>query len=127
MTNNQIPFAELFAKQVKNQEQLLRTGKYYGFTDCKGDAAMQVPRDDVSLFSYHIQQLMSEIGEVLEADRRWKNFRNDKHDAEAKLDELADCFIVLFNVAMFSGVTGEQMAAAIDEKISEVLSRIKDA
>lgn len=124
--DNGVSFADLYKKQQKNQEKLLKTGKYYGFTDCKGSAAMQVPRDDVSLFSYHVQQLMSEIGEVLEADRRWKNFRNDKHDADAKIDEIADCFIVLMNVAMFSGVSGEQMSAAIERKISKVLERIVD-
>ncbi len=67
---------------------------------------------------------MSEIGEVLNADKRWKNFRNDKYDRKAKVEELADCFIVLMNVAMFSGVDAVELGDAIDEKLDVVSKRI---
>ena len=74
--------------------------------------------------SYHVQQLMSEIGEVLDADKRWKNFRNQKYDENAKLEEIADCFIVLMNIAMFSGFDGNRLYDAIEKKINEVSERI---
>lgn len=74
--------------------------------------------------SYHIQQLMSEIGEVLDADKRWKNFRNQKYDKDAKLEEIADCFIVLMNIAMFSEFSGFELAKAIDKKLNKVSERI---
>lgn len=114
-------FNELFAAQRLNQKFLLNAGKYDDFTDARNPE----PVDDPRLCSYHVQQLVSEIGEVLEADKRWKNFRNDKHDAAAKADEIADCFIVLMNIAMFSGMTGEELYAAVERKIAVVANRIQ--
>ena len=90
---------KLYNAQLLNQRLLFIKGAYDNF---KQDATKAVPCDDVSLSSYHIQQLMSEIGEVLGCDKRWKNYRNDKFDKDAKLEELADCFIELLNIAMFS-------------------------
>ncbi len=102
---------------------MLNLGMYDRFTKFIG---RKPPYDDVSLFSYHIQLLMSEIGEVLDADKRWKNFRNEKYDKDAKVCELADCFIVLMNVCMYSGITGEELERAISNKIEEVSIRIDD-
>ena len=84
----------------------------------------KLPHDDVRLASYNIQQLMSEVGEVLDADKRWKNFRNEKYDRESKLEEIADCFIVLMNISMFSGFSGQEVASAILKKIDVVCERI---
>ena len=90
----------------------------------KSEGTKNVPVDDVKLMSYHIMQLMSEIGEVLDADKRWKNFRNQKYDEDSKLEEIADCFIVMMNVAMFSGFNGDQLVEAIKKKLNEVSERI---
>lgn len=90
----------------------------------KSEDTKDIPVDDVKLMSYHIQQLMSEIGEILDADKRWKNFRNQKYDKNAKLGEIVDCFIVLMNIAMFSGFSGQEIAVAIDKKLNEVYDRI---
>lgn len=129
MTNEEVvkkssekSFAQLFKEQMINQDCLLMAGMYDGF---KLDGTCMVPEDDVKLASYHVQQLMSEIGEVLDADKRWKNFRNDKHDKNAKLEEIADCFIVLMNIAMFSGFNGIQMQNAIEEKLEVFSERIE--
>lgn len=126
-TNNKSPepkaFAQLFREQMINQKCLLISGSY---DDFKLNETDMVPVDDIKLASYHIQQLMSEIGEVLDADKRWKNFRNDKYDKDAKLEELADCFIVLMNVAMFSGFNGFQMQEAIEEKMEIFSKRIEE-
>lgn len=114
-------FCDLFELQEENQQKMLASGKY---DDFKSIGTNAVPVDDVKLMSYHIQQLMSEIGEVLEADKRWKNFRNRKYDKDAKLEEIADCFIVLMNVAMFSGFDGAELADAIAKKAMEVYKRL---
>lgn len=118
-----ITLEELFERQRKNQEHMLQAGMYNDYTDML-TRSRSLPLDFPPLCSYHIQQLMSEIGEVLDADKRWKNFRNTKYEPDAKLEEVADCFIVLMNVAMFSGFTGEQLAKAIADKISTVEGRI---
>lgn len=118
---NKISFAELFNSQIENQNSLVKKDSYNGFASKK---IVNVPVDDPRLCSYHIQQLISEIGEVLEADKRWKNFRNNRFDKDAKLDEIADCFIVMMNVSMFSGFSGDEIANAIKRKIDIVHERI---
>ena len=91
-------FEELFNCQKANQNKMLQDGMYDAF---KSVGTTKIPVDDIKLMSYHVQQLMSEVGEILDADKRWKNFRNQKYDKDAKLEEIADCFIVLMNVARF--------------------------
>ena len=120
-TNNQPTMTDLFNIQQTNQNMMLVSGMY---ADFKLQNTNSVPADDTKLMSYHIQQLISEIGEVLEADKRWKNFRNNKYDRESKLEEVADCFIVLMNVAMFSGFNGDELSDAIVKKLNEVRERL---
>lgn len=115
----------LFNVQRHTQQILLAAGKYEDY--CKGSTDMKLPDDSVSLSSYHIQQLVSEIGEILDADKRWKNFRNNKYDKEAKAEEIADCFIVLMNVAMFSGIDGDELADKISKKLYTVRNRVEEA
>lgn len=118
-------FYNMFLKQAENQRSMFEKGMYDGFSDNDGKFT-ELPIDDPKLASYHIQQLVSEIGEVLEADKRWKNFRNNAYDKDAKLDEIADCFIVLMNIAMFSGFDSVDVYDAICNKIEEVSIRISD-
>ena len=115
-------FNDLYDSQVSIQSRMADSGMYDGIHE-----DLVIPQDIPSLASYHVQQLMSEIGEVLEADKRWKNFRNDKYDPEAKLDEIADCFIVLMNIAMFSGFKADDVYRAIKLKQLEVNRRIDKA
>lgn len=112
---------KLYNEQLLNQRLLFIKGAYDNF---KQDTTKLVPCDDVRLSSYHIQQLISEIGEVLECDKRWKNYRNDKFDKDAKLEELADCFIELLNIAMFSDFSAKELSQAIENKIEIVKGRI---
>lgn len=119
-TNN-LALNDLFVQQMMNQDKMLQDGMY---DDYKMNSTECVPVDDVRLASYHIQHLISEIGEVLDADKRWKNFRNEKYDKDAKVEELADCFIVLMNIAMYSGINGREMTEAIKEKLDKVSKRI---
>lgn len=111
---------DIFEKQMHNQTLMIAKGMY---GEPKKEA---LPVDDVSLSSYHLLQLMSELGEVLDVDKRWKNFRNKKYDKDAKVEEIADCFIVLMNVAMFSGLSADDIENAVEKKISEVLERINN-
>lgn len=122
MKNNKIESAtikDIYEMQAQNQMIMLSRGMY-------GKERLNIlPIDDVQLCSYHIQQLMSEVGEVLDADKRWKNFRNEKYDKEAKAEEIADCFIVLLNIAMFSGVDSKQLDDMVCNKIKKVKERIE--
>lgn len=110
-------FSGIYEKQLLFQQEV-KDKKPYDFEVGK------LPEDNVKGFSYHIQQLVSEIGEALSADKRWKNYRNEKHDADNKKEEIADCFIVLMNVAIFSGLTAEELEDAIVNKIDENAKRV---
>lgn len=118
-----VPFANLFWHQQENQNAMLKSGMYDGF---KSEGTRITPADDPKLMSYHVQQLVSEIGEVLSSDNRWKNFRNQKFDKENKLEEIADCFIVMMNVAMYSGFDASEVVDAIEEKLNRITERISE-
>lgn len=120
----------VFEIQAENQREMLKKGMYHGL--CSDDVEktsfdVELPVDDPKLFSYHVQQLMSEIGELLDADKRWKNFRNGKYDKDSKLEEIADCFIVLVNICLFSGVSYIELINKVIDKIKEVRRRVDEA
>lgn len=115
---------ELFDIQAGNQREMLKAGMYAGQVGGVIDA--ELPMDSVSLSSYHIQQLVSEVGEILTADKRWKSHRQDNYNSQDKLEEIADCFIVAMNIAMFSGFDGEDVTKAIIDKLDIVAKRIKE-
>ena len=126
-----VSFENAFKKQLHNQQILvdkhtyddyMSSNDYFELIDC----GTSLPYDSVQLCSYHVQQLMSEIGEVLDADKRWKNFRNEKYDPEAKLDEIADCMIVLMNLAIFSGFNATDVMSAVNAKLDVVSRRISE-
>lgn len=126
-----VSFENAFKKQLHNQQVLvdkhtyddyMSSNDYFELIDC----GTSLPYDSVQLCSYHVQQLMSEIGEVLDADKRWKNFRNEKYDPEAKLDEIADCMIVLMNIAIFSGFNATDLMSAVNAKLDVVSRRISE-
>lgn len=80
--------------------------------------------DDPEKFSQQIVQLVEELGELLQADKRWREYRGDKFNEVEKEKELADVFIVAMNLAIFSGVSYEKIVGAIKEKISINFERI---
>ena len=119
---------ELFERQGEIQREMHKQGMYTGFvsTELSDEIAMTgLPIDSPTLSSYHVQHLISEIGEVLDADKRWKNFRNEKYDKAAKVDELADCFIVLMNICMYSDINAGELELAIMDKQNTVKDRVE--
>ena len=87
-------------------------------------AGVHCPGDNLQQFSYHIQAMVEELGEVMKADKRWKTHRNERFEPEEKLDEIADVFITAMNIAIHSGYTAETIESAISRKISENYKRI---
>ena len=117
-------FADMFNKQAENQREMINAGTYDGVADV--EYGCELPIDNKRMASYHVQQLVSEIGEVLSSDKRWKNMRNNHNCPENKLEEIADCIIVGMNIAMYSGFTGEQLEEAIFKKIDTVADRVAE-
>lgn len=118
-STSDVTLKELFLQQLNNQDMLISKG-VYGY---EWPEKPMLPFDDVRIANNQMLHLVSEIGEVLEADKRWKSFRNDKYDRAAKAEELADCFIILLNIAMFSGISCEEFVKTIQEKIQVVRDR----
>lgn len=84
----------------------------------------EIPRDDPDMMAHHLLGLVTEIGEVSQADKRWKkNKRNDHYDKKEKLAEIADCFIFLLNICIYSDVSSHDLAMAVAKKIDENRSR----
>lgn len=70
--------------------------------------------------------LLGEAGEVLQADQRWKsNGRNQHFDRCEKVEEIADCFIFLLNICIYSGVSSFELMNAVKDKIKKNKARYK--
>lgn len=110
-------FAGIYNMQINFQNKVVEKAPY-------DFEVKKLPDDNVKGFSFHTQQLVSEIGEVLSSDKRWKNYRNNKIDFENKKEEIADCFIVLMNIAIFSGLSAEDVENAIVDKINKNEQRV---
>lgn len=111
-------FEGIYKKQIEFQKKINELHPYEF-------PIQNIPEDNIHICSYHIQQLISEIGEVLSADKRWKNFRNEKLDIENKKEEIADCFIVLMNIAIYSGMSAKDLESSICNKIDENFKRFE--
>lgn len=81
------------------------------------------PGDNLEHFSYHVQAMVEELGEVMKADKRWKTHRNERYEPAEKLDEIADVFITAMNIAIHSGFTANDIEEAISNKISNNFER----
>ena len=109
MTGNDNWFKAAYDNQIHFQEAI--TGA-------------KCPGDNLNQFSYHIQAMVEELGEVMKADKRWKTHRNHRYEPAEKLDEIADVFITAMNIAIHSGFTAEEMEEAISNKIKENYERL---
>lgn len=109
MTGKMNNFAQSFDNQIHFQEAI--TGA-------------KCPGDNLKQFSYHVQAMVEELGEVMKADKRWKTHRNERFEPAEKLDEIADVFITAMNIAIHSGFTAETIEQAIAHKIEENYERL---
>lgn len=110
MTNGKNKNKEIYNKQIKFQRKITKN--------------ISLPKDDIYWFSYHVQALIEEMGEVLRADKRWKSHRNQIFNSEEKMKELADVYITVLNLIIFSGISYEQFQDTVLEKIEENLFRL---
>lgn len=83
-----------------------------------------IPRDDPEMLAHHLLGLVTEVGEVAQADKRWKkNKRNGHYDYNEKLEEIADCFIFLLNICIYSNISPDELKIAVAKKIDKNRSR----
>lgn len=117
--NNLLAEKKMTFNTVYDLQKRFQTDECAVYTDMD-----KLPIDNPEMFKYHTMFLMEELGELIKTDKRWKHFRNTKYDCGDKLSELADCFICLMNVALFSGFNGEEIREAIINKIFKNYSRL---
>lgn len=104
-------FFQLYKKQLEFQ-------KLIGNTD--------IPRDDPDMMAHHLLGLVTEVGEVSQADKRWKkNKRNTHYDKLEKVMEISDVFIFLLNVLIYSDIPPEAILSSVEMKIQENTNRYK--
>ena len=113
-------FADFFNDQVAFQKEVNEKFGYNAKVE-------NIPEDNVEVAKYHMLALMEETGELVKSDKRWKNYRNTHYDKSNKLEELSDCFITLFNVAMYSSISAEELELALTKKMDENIKRIREA
>lgn len=119
-SNRRRTFFEYYCGQTAFQRMVVNKMGYNEKIDPE-----QLPLDVPNLSSYHLLSLLEELGELVKSDKRWKNYRNTHYDKSNKLEELADCFIVLMNVAIFSGISPDEFENAIFDKMIENVKRVK--
>lgn len=113
-------FADFYNDQIAFQNEVIEKAGY-------GIEVKSIPEDNIEVAKYHMLALMEETGELIKSDKRWKNYRNKHFDKANKLEELSDCFITLFNVAMFSGISAEELEFSLSNKMAENAKRIREA
>ena len=113
-------FTDFFNDQVAFQKEVNEKFGYNAKVE-------NIPEDNVDVAKYYMFVFMEETGELVKSDKRWKNYRNTHYDKSNKLEELSDCFITLFNVAMYSGISAEELELALTKKMDENIKRIREA
>ena len=110
-------FVKLYNKQIDFQQMILEEKAK------EGKPSFALPQDDIDWFTYHMRAMVEELGEVTKADKRWKTHRNENFKQEEKVDELADVFMTAMNLAIYSGLSGQDVYDAIKRKIKENIKR----
>jgi len=81
------------------------------------------PERDEKLLAEQFILMNEEIGELISADKSWRGeYKNYREHGIAK-EELADCFIVLMNIAIYSGICIKELGPIIREKQEKNMSR----
>lgn len=109
-----IPLKDFYIMQMTNQTHMLEKGMYDPHLT---SGIEEIPGDYPNMVSYHILHLISELGEVLEADKRWKSHRKDKEDLEEKKDEVMDLIIIALNLAIYSEISPNELEIRLKNKM----------
>jgi NTP pyrophosphatase (non-canonical NTP hydrolase) len=107
-----VPLSSLFEAQSAYQKKV--TG-------------LDTPVDSLTNYSYHVQAMVEEMGELMKADKRWKTHRNVVYDPLNKLEEISDVIITIINIALYSGFNYQEVGQAVLEKIEENELKLKMA
>ncbi len=101
---------------------------------CQRDLQKQLlgadlPGDRPDLISPYALGLVSEIGEVLQADKRWKSGMSKTggdekyHNHEEVLGELTDCLLFFINLTMSCNISDEELFQSFIDVQNKVRKR----
>jgi dimeric dUTPase (all-alpha-NTP-PPase superfamily) len=70
-----------------------------------------LPADEPKDMAYHSLALVAELGEILECDQRWKNWKSNHAEIDIvnKRMEIADLFHFAINIALYSGMDADDL------------------
>lgn len=80
---------------------------------------IELPKVNYTQLNYTMTALIAELGEVLQADKNWKNWKRTKDlnvDRDALLDEVVDVFHFVINMALYLGYDAQDVIKKFDEK-----------
>lgn len=114
---------DVYYDQLNDQYRLDLMGVLNGIK--KKKELLHLPEDEENIYSQQVLHLISEVGELLQTDERWKLFRRKKYNRDNKLEELVDCLLILINMVIFSGYSYEELEAEYTHKQSCINNRIE--
>jgi len=102
----------LFKRQIKLQKDI--TG-------------IDLPADRPDFLTYHISGLVSELGEILDCDKRWKTWRKNVPPADysALKTEIVDAWHFMINLSLVVGMDAETVFTEFIKKNEIIKERIK--
>lgn len=109
-------FIKLYDSQINFQNEVYKL---------EHNTEIVLPQDCLDLFQYHTLAILEELGEVLKADKRWKTHRNQRYIYEEKKDEIADVFITVMNIAIYSGMSADDLLSEVKRKMEENVRRLE--
>jgi NTP pyrophosphatase (non-canonical NTP hydrolase) len=89
----------------------------------------ELPSDRPDLISPYALGLISEIGEVLQADKRWKSGMSKTggdekyHNHEEVLGELTDCLLYFMNLVMACNISEDELFQSFIDVQNKVRER----
>ena len=94
------------------------------FQECLMNDGLKLPRDNAEEYQRSVTLIVEELGELLKTDKRWKSIRKDTYDREEKLNEYADVFICVLNLAIHSGFKLDEITDSVCKKIGINFERL---
>lgn len=112
-----------FLGEIKNLKDIFEAQKERQLV-ITGD---NTPVDDPLQMMLHCSCLVTEIGELMQEDKRWKMYIGDTErydfNYNKKLEEFVDVLNYFVNMCLFSDVDFEELISAYNEKHRKLLEK----
>ncbi|WP_372674180.1 dUTPase [Acidithiobacillus sp.] len=88
----------------------------------------ELPADEPNIMGNNILALLAELGEVMQEDKRWKNWCKNPPtpNFKNKKKEIIDCIHFMINICLYSGMDANEMYNLFTNKNKENITRQKN-